>query len=125
MICKKSIFLFEESCGYEDADYADACVGDNGHPDLCKTECGEDDYKSLIERAKMMLPLTVLITLLAILIAFGSCLSVPDARTASDASIAASLPNPIAIPQSLAERTGASLMPSPTKQAPLDLISSP
>ena len=50
----------------------------------------------------------------------ASCLSVPDARTASDASIAASLPNPIAIPQSLAERTGASLMPSPTKQAPLD-----
>lgn len=47
MICKKSIFLFEESCGYEDADYADACVGDNGHPDLCKTECGEDNYKSL------------------------------------------------------------------------------
>ena len=76
--------------------------------------------RALIERAKMMLPLTVLITLLAILIAFGSCLSVPDARTASDASIAASLPNPIAIPQSLAERTGASLMPSPTKQAPLD-----
>ena len=39
--------------------------------------------RALIERAKMMLPLTVLITLLAILIAFGSCLSVPDARTAS------------------------------------------
>ena len=51
--------------------------------------------RALIERAKMMLPLTVLITLLAILIAFGSCLSVPDARTESDASIAASLPNPI------------------------------
>lgn len=81
--------------------------------------------RALIERAKMMLPLTVLITLLAILIAFGSCLSVPDARTASDASIAASLPNPIAIPQSLAERTGASLMPSPTKQAPLDFDFNP
>ena len=32
--------------------------------------------RALIERAKIMLPLTVLITLLAILIAFGSCLSV-------------------------------------------------
>ena len=39
--------------------------------------------RALIERAKMMLPLTVLITLLAILIAFGSCLSVPDASTVS------------------------------------------
>ena len=72
--------------------------------------------KALTASAKMMLPLMVRIVARAILTAAGSCFRLPDERTISLDSIAASLPRPIAAPQSLAASTGASLMPSPTKQ---------
>lgn len=70
---------------------------------------------ALSASAKAILKRTVFIALLLILIAVGNFAKVPLVRTASADSIAASLPSPIAKPQSAAASTGASFIPSPTK----------
>ncbi|MNR02172.1 hypothetical protein D3C85_1180140 [compost metagenome] len=48
-------------------------------------------------------------------IAFGTPCRLPDIRTTSAASMAMSVPEPMARPTSASARAGASLMPSPTK----------
>lgn len=66
--------------------------------------------------ANAMFSLTIFMVLLAMPIAFGTPSGSSSMSTTSAASIAASLPiAPIAIPISARMRTGASLIPSPTK----------
>lgn len=111
--------------GIQHCQDGNAYISEYGHPHGGQPQAPNTSTTALIPSAKTILNLAMDTVRFASFTACGRSLSLSDTSTTSAASIAASVPSPMATPTSAMARTGASFMPSPTKTVePLCLICS-
>lgn len=114
---ESDLFYEQSPHGIHDGHDKDACIGKNAHPHIGQAQRPQDKDNHLDPDGKINILVDNGHAFLEMRMAFPIFKGSSSIKTTSAASMAASDPiAPMAIPTSARERTGASLMPSPTKR---------